>query len=117
TLRGGGIIFSIALISGILIFEPSYWYLALGVLAIAIISFLDDVLTLSNKLRIVIHIISVLLILAQIFVNLHNLAVSYFTFSVLDPTFLFFLLCSIILIIGIINAYNFMDGINGITVL
>ena len=112
TLRGGGIIFPIALILGVLIYQPNQIYLALGVLAIATISFLDDVLTLNNKLRIGIHLLSVLLLLVQIFINQDLDVVLVFNLG-----FCVFILIALIIIIGIINAYNFMDGINGITVL
>lgn len=112
TIRGGGIIFPVALIAGVLFFDPSLWYLAFGVFAIALISFLDDVLTLNNKARIGVHIFSVLLILSQVFTNQYINASWGLNFSSL-----LLFLCSITLIIGIINAYNFMDGINGITVL
>jgi UDP-N-acetylmuramyl pentapeptide phosphotransferase/UDP-N-acetylglucosamine-1-phosphate transferase len=119
TLRGGGIIFPIALITGVLIFQPDQCYLALGVFAIAGISFLDDILTLNNKLRIGVHCVSVLLILAQIVLN-QNIPISTFlapSSLLLALTCNLFLILAIVLIIGIINAYNFMDGINGITVL
>ncbi len=112
TLRGGGIIFPIAFIAGIFIFDPSYWYAAFGVFAIAFISFLDDVWTLNNKIRIGVHLLSVLLILVQI-IFYHRIPAD----TVFSPYSLFFILCSVIIVIGIINAYNFMDGINGITVL
>jgi UDP-N-acetylmuramyl pentapeptide phosphotransferase/UDP-N-acetylglucosamine-1-phosphate transferase len=112
TLRGGGVIFPVAFVFGVLIYQPSQIYLAIGVFTIATISFLDDVLTLNNKLRIGVHLISVLLLLFQIFVN-QNILVS----NVFNLISCISILASIILIIGIINAYNFMDGINGITVL
>jgi len=112
TLRGGGIIFPVAFVFGVLIYQPSQIYLAISVFTIATISFLDDVLTLNNKLRIGVHLISVLLLLYQIFVN-QNILVS----NVFNLISCISILASIILIIGIINAYNFMDGINGITVL
>ncbi len=112
TLRGGGIIFPLAFIIGIIIFEPNHYYLAIGVLAIATISFLDDVMTLNNKLRIGIHLVSVLLLLTQIFIN-QNIPFSL----LLSLASCLLILSSLIVIIGIINAYNFMDGINGITVL
>ncbi|OAQ38784.1 glycosyl transferase family 4 [Pedobacter psychrophilus] len=112
TLRGGGVIFPIALIIGILIYEPTQIYLALGVFSIATVSFLDDILTLNNKLRIGVHLLSVMILLAQIFTN-QNIP-----FSLLfNLASCFLILASIIIIIGIINAYNFMDGINGITFL
>ena len=58
TLRGGGIIFSLA---GLIFFFLSgfeYPYFITGLLSIAIISFLDDILTLNNKIRLSIHLIS-----------------------------------------------------------
>ncbi len=112
TLRGGGVIFPIALIIGVLIYQPTQIYLASGVLAIATISFLDDILTLNNKLRIGVHLLSVILLLVQIFTN-QNIDI----IGVFNLGSLIFLLIALIFVIGIINAYNFMDGINGITVL
>jgi UDP-GlcNAc:undecaprenyl-phosphate GlcNAc-1-phosphate transferase len=112
TLRGGAIIFPIALIIGILFYQPNQYYLAIAVFAIATISFLDDIMTLNNKLRIGAHLLSVLFVLFQIFIN------QSIDFSVvLNLISCLLILASIVFIIGIINAYNFMDGINGITVL
>ncbi len=102
TIRGGGIIFFIATliwagITGVL--DTPF---ILGLCLISLISFLDDLLTLSNKIRISVHIFSVLLILYQL---------GFSEFSIiLWPLVL-------VLIIGWINAANFMDGINGMTVL
>lgn len=112
TLRGGGIIFPIAFIIGISIWQPSLWVIGLAVLLISSISFLDDLFTLNNKLRIFIHVLSVLLSLYQIYLTPTN-AASLF----LNPYSLLLIPLSLTIIIGIINAYNFMDGINGITVL
>ena len=112
TLRGGGIIFPVAFIIGISIWQPSLWVIGLAVFMISTISFLDDLLTLNNKLRIFIHVLSVFLLLYQIYLAQTN-ATSLF----LNPYSLFLSPLSLIIIIGIINAYNFMDGINGITVI
>ncbi|TCC94164.1 glycosyltransferase family 4 protein [Pedobacter frigiditerrae] len=100
TLRGGGIIFSIA---GVLFFTQSEFqfpYFVLGLFLISVISFLDDILTLNNKVRLTIHLISVLLIFYQW--NLYVLP-------------WYWLIAAGVFVIGTINAYNFMDGINGIT--
>jgi UDP-GlcNAc:undecaprenyl-phosphate GlcNAc-1-phosphate transferase len=111
TIRGGGIIFPLATIAGIFIFQPSLYVIAIAVFLIGTISFLDDVLTLNNKLRIGVHLLSVMLLLTQIFINQAK------EVSVLNnPGSYTLILIAIILVIGIINAYNFMDGINGITV-
>uniref|UniRef100_F4C967 Glycosyl transferase family 4 n=1 Tax=Sphingobacterium sp. (strain 21) TaxID=743722 RepID=F4C967_SPHS2 len=100
TIRGGGVVFYFA---GLCFFCWSgfeYPFFFLGLTLMALISFLDDVFTLSNKVRIGVHLIAVLLLLYQ-----------------LQWTQLNWLLLPLIAIaiIGIINAYNFMDGINGIT--
>ncbi len=66
----------------------------------ALISFLDDIFTLSNKIRLLIHLVSVVLMFMQI---------GLFSYAWFIPVI------SLVITIGIINAYNFMDGINGIT--
>ncbi|UCA61895.1 glycosyltransferase family 4 protein [Chryseobacterium rhizoplanae] len=105
TLRGGGVIFPVAFIIFALfkfnLVIEEYWSFGLGLLAICMISFIDDIRTLSNKIRLAIHLISVILLL-------------YFTGAfVLMPFWVWPVL--FILIIGTLNAYNFMDGINGMT--
>lgn len=105
TLRGGGIIFPIAfIIFSIFNYKEAmemYWSFGLGLIAICLVSFIDDVRTLSGKIRITVHFISVALLL-----NFTE------TFSLMPvwvwPVFF-------IMIIGTLNAYNFMDGINGMT--
>lgn len=112
TLRGGGIIYPIAFLlflASIFIFKdenliiPSNHYLIFGagLLSICTISFVDDIIDLSSKIRLVFHFIAVSLLLW--FLN---------TFQVL-PIWAIPILY--ILIIGILNAYNFMDGINGMS--
>ncbi|MCT2409535.1 glycosyltransferase family 4 protein [Chryseobacterium antibioticum] len=105
TLRGGGIIFPIAFIIFCLFnlneTIQDYWSFGLGLLAICTISFVDDVRTLSNKIRLSVHLISVVLLL-------------YFTGAfTLMPFWVWPIL--FVIIIGTLNAYNFMDGINGMT--
>ena len=110
TLRGGGIVFPIAflLFLGSHIFNENsiinlqnYLIFGIGLLAICVISFMDDVLDLSSKIRLVFHFISVTLLLY--FINAFQLL------PIWAIPILF------IMIIGILNAYNFMDGINGMT--
>jgi len=107
TLRGGGILFPIMYILvgvwSLYFGEQSItiWFL-LGILLIAAISFWDDVSELSPTFRVLVHLIAVGLLLWQ---------TGIFHFDI------FAILIAIILIIGSINAYNFMDGINGITAL
>lgn len=104
TIRGAGILFPIAfLISFFKINDyVNYWPLIIGTIAISAISFLDDIITLKNKYRLAVHFSSVALLLYQ--VNVFEIQPLY-----LIPAF--------ILVVGVINSYNFMDGINGIHVL
>ncbi|WP_320018355.1 glycosyltransferase family 4 protein [Labilibaculum manganireducens] len=100
TLRGGGIIFYFGALAFFISsgFQYSWFFLALSL--ITLISFLDDVLTLSNKLRLSVHLAAMGLLFHQL--NLFDLQWVWIAVA-------------FILFIGITNAYNFMDGINGIT--
>jgi UDP-GlcNAc:undecaprenyl-phosphate/decaprenyl-phosphate GlcNAc-1-phosphate transferase len=100
TLRGGGIIFILAGLMFNVIAGFVYPFFILGLFAIGTISFLDDVLTLNNKVRLAIHLLSVLLL----FYQWQLFALPWY-----------WLIVAGIFVIGTINAYNFMDGINGIT--
>jgi len=100
TIRGGGIIFLFAAVAAGIIY-PEFWLPVAGILIIGIISFVDDRLTLSGKLRLLFHLIAVTVLLW--FLNVFNT----------EPPWLYILLY--IMVIGVINIYNFMDGINGIT--
>jgi len=100
TIRGGGIIFYFAAIIFFIISDFSYIWFYLGLTLMTIISFLDDIFTLSNRLRLAIHFGSVLLMTYQL---------GIFSFP------WYYLLITFVIIVGVINAYNFMDGINGIT--
>ncbi|OPC72452.1 MraY family glycosyltransferase [Elizabethkingia miricola] len=100
TLRGGGVIFYFGALLFFLISDFQYPYFILGLSLMALVSFLDDVFTLSNKIRLLVHLISVILMFVQI---------GLFSYAWFIP------LIALVLTIGIINAYNFMDGINGIT--
>jgi UDP-N-acetylmuramyl pentapeptide phosphotransferase/UDP-N-acetylglucosamine-1-phosphate transferase len=100
TIRGGGIVFLFAA-TGALVWHFEFYLPLCGILLISIISFLDDIYTLSNRIRILFHVASVSLFF--IFLDVFAL------FSSWEIALLY------ILVIGIINAYNFMDGINGMT--
>ena len=110
TLRGGGVIFPFAFVLYFVMsiihrkewFVPEqFWSFGLGLFLLSAISFLDDILDLSTKLRLVFHFLSVVLLIY--FLGLWDVL----PFWTLPLVFIF--------IIGVLNAYNFMDGINGIT--
>lgn len=100
TLRGGGILFYFGVLFYFLMFGFAYpWFFA-GLTLIAAISFADDLKPQSSKLRLLIHFVAMALMFNQW--GLYELP-WYFT------------VISLIFCTGILNAYNFMDGINGIT--
>lgn len=101
TLRGGGIIFPIALSIAFFMGYVS-WEITMAVILVAVVSFIDDIKPLSQLPRFGSHIVAVVLVFYDL-----NLFV--------DPLWLFPIL--FVLLIGWVNAFNFMDGINGITVL
>ncbi|MDD3322948.1 MAG: glycosyltransferase family 4 protein [Paludibacter sp.] len=100
TLRGGGVIFYIGILIYFALEGFQYPWFFSGLTLISMISFADDIQPQSNKLRLVIHFISMALMFYEW--NLFSLP-WYYT------------LISLIICTGILNAYNFMDGINGIT--
>ncbi|HWZ15276.1 MAG TPA: glycosyltransferase family 4 protein [Mucilaginibacter sp.] len=101
TIRGGGIIFLFAALIALIWHFNDFYTALFGVILIGVISFLDDVYSLSNQLRIFFHFASVSLVF--IYLGIFGLLPWWET------------LLLYILSIGIINAYNFMDGINGMT--
>ena len=119
-LRGGGIIFLL----GILVWAAAVlcgcfgemreiypWFLLAAVLA-AGISFVDDIRSLPDSVRLVVQFVAMGLLILQLFVSARgegmfgdsNLLVS-----------IVFVLAALIVCVGATNIYNFMDGINGIT--
>ena len=100
TIRGGGLIFTIGAIGYFISSGFQFYYFILGLLLISMVSFIDDIKPTSRSIRIVVHFTAVLLL----FYQLNLLSFSWWIW-----------LIALIITIGIINAYNFMDGINGIT--
>tara|TARA_R110000868_G_scaffold118059_1_gene313269 strand:- start:4296 stop:5246 length:951 start_codon:yes stop_codon:yes gene_type:complete len=101
TLRGGGIIFPIAICIAFLLGYVS-WEITLAVVIVAAVSFIDDITPLSQLPRFASHVVAVGLVFYDL---------DLFTES------LWILPLVFVLLIGWVNAFNFMDGINGITVL
>lgn len=100
TIRGGGIVFPLAMVLYGIFFHGVSSALLGGMLLISLVSFWDDVRSLPNKVRILFHLLAVSALLWSVgafYWPAWLIAVAY------------------VLIIGSINAYNFMDGINGIT--
>ncbi|WP_423998810.1 UDP-GlcNAc--UDP-phosphate GlcNAc-1-phosphate transferase [Maribacter sp. IgM3_T14_3] len=100
TIRGGGILFVISLFIYFFTQSLPLPYLFSAIFLVAVVSFVDDLKTLGTLSRLGAQIIAVVLVFYQL--NLFE-----------NSIFLIFPL--IIFCLGIINIYNFMDGINGIT--
>lgn len=99
TIRGGGIIFTI---SGLLWFWHSGFaspYAIAGLVLISLISFMDDIKSLPGSVRIIVHFAAIALLL----------------YDFIYPMYWYLILASFVLTVAWINAFNFMDGINGIT--
>ena len=100
TLRGGGIIFYFGVLAYFLTNHFEYPWFMLALTLVTFISFVDDIRSTSQVLRLVFHFSAMGLMFYQ-----------WGLFSLPWWT----ILVALIICTGIINAYNFMDGINGIT--
>ena len=100
TLRGGGIIFYLGALTFFLTNQFEYPWFILALTLITFISFIDDIRSTSQGLRLVFHFTA----MALMFYQWGLFSLPWWT-----------LLVALIVCTGIINAYNFMDGINGIT--
>ena len=100
TIRGGGIIFPIIAIAWFFKSDFQHPMFFLGLSILSIVSFYDDVFQLSSSVRLIAQFAAVLLLLSDIGFGLY-------------PYWIWIIV--IIIAVGILNAYNFMDGINGIT--
>ena len=100
TLRGGGIIFYFGVLAYFLTNHFEYLWFMLALTLITFISFIDDIRSTSQALRLMFHFSA----MALMFYQWGLFALPWWT-----------ILVALIICTGIINAYNFMDGINGIT--
>src|SRR5690606_23528492 len=62
TIRGGGVIFYIGALAWFIWSGASYPYFFAGLTLITLVSLLDDMFTLSNRIRTSVHLLSVLLL-------------------------------------------------------
>ena len=100
TLRVGGIIFYFGALAYFLSNHWEYPWFMLALTLITFISFVDDIRSTSQGLRLVFHFSAMALMFYQW--GLYSLS-------------WWWIVIALIICTGIINAYNFMDGINGIT--
>lgn len=100
-LRGGGIIFLFGIWLYAAFFGLSYPWFILGLTLIGLVSFIDDIHSLPDSVRLVAQFAAMFLM--------------FYQFNILNLQDWWMVLIALIVCVGIINAYNFMDGINGIT--
>lgn len=101
TLRGGGVVFYFGMLLYFLFFGFNYLWFILGLTLIAGVSFADDVRSVPNRVRLAIHFAAMLLM--------------FYDLGLFSGVPFWYLLIALIFCTGVINAFNFMDGINGIT--
>lgn len=99
-LRGGGIIYVLGMWIYAAFFGVETWPFLLGLTLVAGISFVDDIHSLPDSLRLVVQFVAMFLM--------------FYQWNVLNWESWWIVLAALILCVGITNAYNFMDGINGI---
>ncbi len=100
TIRGGGVIVLFGMvISSIYLQYPGIYFIA-GLIIIGVTGFLDDIVDLPGKVRFPFQIVAMLLMFMEMdFFQYHWVV----------------LLIVLIVATGVLNAFNFMDGINGLT--
>lgn len=101
TLRGGGIIYWLAAFIAFFMHMKSNSLFFVGITLVSLISFIDDLKGMSTKVRFMVQLVALTLIGLEM--------------DVFATQPIWILIIAYIVSIGIINAYNFMDGINGIT--
>ena len=100
-LRGGGIIFTIGLWMWSIVFGFQYPWLLAGVTLAAGISFVDDIHSLPDSLRLVVQFTAMFLVFQEI--------------GLLHWDMWWIIPFALIVAVAGTNIFNFMDGINGIT--
>ena len=100
-LRGGGIIFLISVWIWNAFFGFQYpWFLA-GLTLVAGISFVDDIHSLPDSVRLIAQFAAA--------------AMAFYQLDILHWSMWWMILLALIVYVGATNVINFMDGINGIT--
>lgn len=100
TLRGGGVVFYIGALFYFVLQGFQYPWFFCGLTMLSLISFADDVRPQSSKLRLLVHFTA--------------MGLMFYQWGLFELPW-YFSVCALVVSTGILNAYNFMDGINGIT--
>ena len=100
-LRGGGIIFLIGAWVWSLFFGFDYPWFLVGLTLVAGVSFVDDIRSLPDSVRLVAQFAAA--------------AMAFYQLDILHWEMWWIVLVALIVYVGATNVINFMDGINGIT--
>lgn len=100
-LRGGGVIFYLAVLLYSVTHDMAFLPFLAGLTIVAIVSFIDDIRGLPGWLRMVAQV-------AALLVAFHS------SYSSLQP---WQIVVFLIFFAGVLNVYNFMDGVNGMLAL
>lgn len=100
-IRGGGIIFLLAAWIWSAFFGFHYLWFLTGLTMVCGISLWDDIHSIRGSVRLIAQFTAMFMMFAD--------------FGILHPESWWMIILALIICVGIINAYNFMDGINGIT--
>ena len=108
-LRGGGSIFPISMIVWLILqmvngewgTVQGYWPFLIGLMLIAGISFVDDIHSLPDSVRLVTQFVA--------------MALMFWSMGIMHWDMWWFVVIALIVCVGATNIINFMDGINGIT--
>ena len=100
-LRGGGIIFLVGAWVWSAFFGFQYPWFLVAVSLAAGVSFIDDIHSLPDSVRLVVQFIA--------------MGLMFYQLDMLHPSMWWAVILALIVSVGATNIYNFMDGINGIT--
>ena len=100
-LRGGGGIFLLGAWVWSFFYGFHYPWFLVGLTLVAGVSFIDDIRSLPDSLRLVVQFVAA--------------AMAFYQLDILHIELWWVILLALIVYVGITNVINFMDGINGIT--
>ena len=108
-LRGGGVIFSLSIIAwavmmalhGNCAIVEGYLPFLVGLLIVAVVSFVDDIKSLPDSVRLV--------------AQFAAMAMMFWSIGIMHWNMWWIVLIALVVCVGATNVINFMDGINGIT--
>jgi UDP-GlcNAc:undecaprenyl-phosphate/decaprenyl-phosphate GlcNAc-1-phosphate transferase len=102
TVIGGGFIFFLAVILHAVFFGFEYRNIIIGTFFLSLISYIDDLGYVKHSYRLLVHLLSLTFIIPLLQLDTRSYI---FVFSI------------IILGVGVLNSFNFIDGINGMLAL